>query len=453
METKTKQLLSDPPLPLLLKMATPNSIAFFIQSGVSMTEVWFIGQLGTTSLAAIALVFPLLMLMQTTAAGALGGAVTSVIARSLGAGSTARAERVVWHALTLAVAGTLFFLITFLAAGEFFLSFLGGSDETLQQATNYCLVLFSGGLFLWLVGVVSAIYRGMGNMHFPASMMIVSALIQIPLSGVLVLGAFGVPSLGIVGAAVSAVTAGFVISCIMLIRLALGNYPVKLNFSQCQLSRKLFQDLMKVFLPASLSPLVTAITIVSLTAIVGRFGEHALAGYGIGSRIEFLMIPLVFGIGASMTSLVGMSIGAGNVARAERIGWVGGSTACLLSGAAGIVLALIPEIWIPLFSKNPDVIDSATQYIQIVGPCYAFLGLGLSLYFASQGAGRMFWPVVAILARFIIAVGGAIMLASALDFGLAGVYYATATGMVVFGCTIAGSIWLGSWRESGETGS
>jgi putative MATE family efflux protein len=378
-------------MPLLLSMSAPNSVAFLIQASVSMAEVWFIGRLGSASLAAIALVFPLLMLFQTLSGGAMGGAVASAIARALGAGDLQRAETLIWHALALAAMGAVALLVVFLLAGSEFLRFLGGSGSVLEQALSYSYVLFLGGIFVWLVGVVSAIFRGMGNMRFPAAMMILSAFVQVPLSGLLITGAFGAPKLGVMGAAVSAVISSILLAAVMLIRLAGDSGQIRLTKPAAVFRRHHFADILQVALPASLSPLLTVATIIILTAIVGRFGEQALAGYGIGSRIEFLLIPLVFGIGASMTSLVGVGIGAGDIKRAEHIGTVGGLGAAGLAGGIGLILAVQPELWIPYFSQDPVVQDAATRYIQIVGPWFAFYGLGLVLYFGSQGAGALRW--------------------------------------------------------------
>ena len=231
MDPKTQHLLSAPPLGLLIALATPNSVAFFIQSFVSMTEVWVIGTLGAAPLAAIALIFPLLMLMQTLPSGALGGAVASSIARALGAGNTERAERLIWHALVIAAAGAALILGLFTAGGLSFLRFLGGSKQILEFAFGYGIVLCSGGLFLWLIGVATAIFRGMGNMRFPALMMILNAALQIPLSICLVLGLLGLPAMGVVGAALSAVLVSALVSLVMLLRLAFGSSAIKLRCS------------------------------------------------------------------------------------------------------------------------------------------------------------------------------------------------------------------------------
>ena len=413
-----------------------------------MAEVWFIGRLGSASLAAIALVFPLLMLFQTLSGGAMGGAVASAIARALGAGDLQRAETLIWHALALAAMGAVALLVVFLLAGSEFLRFLGGSGSVLAQALSYSYVLFFGGIFVWLVGVVSAIFRGMGNMRFPAAMMILSAFVQVPLSGLLITGAFGAPKLGVMGAAVSAVISSILLAAVMLIRLAGDSGQIRLTKPAAVFRRHHFADILQVALPASISPLLTVATIIILTAIVGRFGEQALAGYGIGSRIEFLLIPLVFGIGASMTSLVGVGIGAGDIERAEHIGTVGGLGAAGLAGGIGLILAVQPELWIPYFSQDPVVQDAATRYIQIVGPWFAFYGLGLVLYFGSQGAGAMGWPVVALSLRAVICVGGAVLLTESFDTGIDGVFYAVALSMVAYGVIMFCALKLGAWRSA-----
>lgn len=129
MDKKTGKLLHDPIFPLLLRMSAPNTVAFLIQAIVVLAEIWFLSKLGTTSLAAIALAFPVVMLTQQMAHGALGGAVSSSIARSLGSDDIDRAENLIWHAIVISSSGALILLVTFLLLGEYILVVLGGTGE------------------------------------------------------------------------------------------------------------------------------------------------------------------------------------------------------------------------------------------------------------------------------------------------------------------------------------
>ena len=146
-----------------------------------------------------------------------------------------------------------------------------------------------------------------------------------------------------------------------------------------------------------------------LNSVMGAFGTAAIAGYGIAARLEFLLIPLVFGLGVSMTALVGVNTGAGNFKRAERIGWTGGVSAALLTGAVGAILTIAPGLWMNLFTNDPATYATGATYLRIAGPAFLFQGLGLSLYFASQGAGTVLWPVIATILRFVVVAAAAMI--------------------------------------------
>ena len=448
MENRTQEFLTKPIIPLLIRMSAPNTIAFFIQSLVVLTEVWFISRLGTNSLAAVALAFPLLMITQTMSGGALGGAITSAIARSMGADDIEKAERLIWHSIIISLGGAISFLILFLLFGKQLLFLLGGRGEILQESYAYCSILFFGGILLWLSGSLSAVLRGMGNMRFPATLMVITSSIQVILSGGFILGWFGFPKLGVPGAAVAVLISSALMVTVILFKLRSKSIPASLRKERFQLRKILFDNIFEVAIPASLSPLLVVGTILVLTGLVGRFGTEALAGYGIGSRVEFLMIPLIFGIGTAMTSIVGANIGALNIDRAEKVGILGGSTAGFVSILIGLTLAIFPEAWIQFFTDDIKAFEVTKKYIQIVGPFYIFQGIGLSLYFASQGANAMKWPTIATIARFIIACAGGGVSVYWLDLGIESIFISSSAAMAIFGLMIFISIKKGAWRKN-----
>ena len=448
MDNRTQEFLTRPIIPLLIRMSAPNTIAFFIQSLVVLTEVWFISRLGTNSLAAVALAFPLLMITQTMSGGALGGAITSAIARSMGADDIEKAERLIWHSIIISLGGAISFLILFLLFGKQLLFLLGGRGEILQESYAYCSILFFGGILLWLSGSLSAVLRGMGNMRFPATLMVITSSIQVILSGGFILGWFGLPKLGVPGAAVAVLISSALMVTVILFKLRSKSIPASLRKERFQLRKILFDNIFEVAIPASLSPLLVVGTILVLTGLVGRFGTEALAGYGIGSRVEFLMIPLIFGIGTAMTSIVGANIGALNIDRAEKVGILGGSTAGFVSILIGLTLAVFPEAWIQFFTDDIKAFEVTKKYIQIVGPFYIFQGIGLSLYFASQGANAMKWPTIATIARFIIACAGGGISVYWLDLGIESIFISSSAAMAIFGLMIFISIKKGAWRKN-----
>ncbi len=444
----TEAFLQGPILPLLVRLASPNVLAFLIQSSVSIAEGWYVGQLGTISLAGLALVFPMLMLMQMMSAGALGGAVSAALARSVGKGSIARGEALIWHALVLNLAGAAFFTLAYFLFGQDILRLLGGRGQILNAAKAYATVLFAGCVLIWTTNILASIYRGIGAMKFPSALMVLGVAIQVPLSGALILGWGPLPQLGIMGAAVSAITSAAIVSALLLGPLLFGKPTVKLRLGAFRLQAELFKDILRVALPGAVSPFLSVFTVLFVTGLVSRFGPAALAGYGIGARLEFLLIPLIFGIGAALTAMVGVSMGAGNLNRALRIGWTGAAVAGLLSGAIGLIVAVRPDWWVGLYSKDPAVLTAGSDYLRIVGTVYLFQGVGLSLYFASQGAGTVLWPVAAGALRMLVTVGGAAMAVLVLAMGLQSIFFLTAAGMFLYGAVTALSILFGAWRKA-----
>jgi Na+-driven multidrug efflux pump len=316
----------------------------------------------------------------------------------------------------------------------------------LVQAKSYAIVLFSGCALIWIANILSSVYRGMGAMKFPSAMMVLGVFIQIPLSGALILGWGPFPKIGIAGAPISAITSALTTSTLLLMRLAFGNTLVKLRIHSFRLQLDIFKDILRVGLMAAVSPVLSVFSILCITGLVGRFGPAALAGYGIGSRLEFLLIPLIFGIGAALTSMVGVNIGAGNIKRAVRIGWSGAAVAGLLSGVIGAVVAGKPSLWVGLYTEDPAAFETGAAYLRIVGSVYAFQGIGLSLYFAFQGAGKMFWPTMVTILRVIVAVGGGAVAVLVLGWGIKGLLMMVAVGMMLYGGINALCLQLGAWN-------
>ena len=444
-DPRTRAILNGAPLPVMVRLATPSVMAFVVQAGVNMTEVWYVGQLGTQALAAMGFVFPGLMLMQMLAGGAMGGSVASAIARAMGSGDSERAQRLLWHALFIAACAAVLFFVLFVAFGRDLLLLLGARGAVLEMAMDYASIVFAGSISIWLTQILSGTFRGIGNMRFPAMLALCGGLSQVLLSGTLVLGWFGIPSMGIVGAAISIIAVATGSALVALAKLTVGKTHVPLRLEFAQLRAPLFVDIFRVGALAAISPFLSISSIMVVNGIISRFGDAMVAGYGIGSRLEFLLVPMVIGFGTAMNTMVGMNVGAGQLQRALRIAFIGGSLAAAITGSIGITLALFPQAWLGIFTEDPATIAAGSTYLRYSGWAFAFQGMGLSLYFASQGAGRVAWPVAANFFRFIIGAGGAALLVGVLGWSVEWVFICLAFGIATYGIVTAGSIWLGAW--------
>jgi MATE family, multidrug efflux pump len=164
-------------------------------------------------------------------------------------------------------------------------------------------------------------------------------------------------------------------------------------------------DILKVGIPTAINAVMTNLTVILVTGAVGLFGIKALAAYGIASRLDYIMIPILFGVCTAVLTMVGVNIGAGQMARARRIAWISSVVGLAITGSIGLVVAVFPMLWLGLFSHDPEVLNTGAIYLRIVTPAYAALGFGFVIAFAAQGAGHVFWPFVAGAARLLIAAG------------------------------------------------
>lgn len=428
---------------MLLRLAGPNVAAVTLMTSVVIADALFVGQLGTAPLASLALVFPFQTLMQMMSAGAIGGGTTSAVARALGGGSNVKAEEAAWHALVIAVLGALIYLGTLGFFSRPIFALLGGTGEALDGAVLYAGIAFGGGIATWAFYVLSAVLRGTGDTVTPARAIIAGSVAQIGLSGALTLGWGPFPSIGIAGPATAMVVCHGNAALYLMFYLARGKAGIRLRPQSVR--RAPVADIMSVGGVGLINSVTVAVTVVVTTGVVGRYGTEALAGYGLGSRLELTLTPIAFGIGAALTAAVGANIGAAQFARARRIAWTGAGITLLITGLIGLVFALFPSLWLDWFTSDPAAYGYGLLYLGIVAPFYGIFGGGQALYFASQGTGRLIRPVSVGVLRFVV-VSGVGAAALTFDWPLEAVFGGVCAGLAITGIGLALCILGPEWR-------
>jgi putative MATE family efflux protein len=443
MSPRTRRLLHGPIIRTLLLLAWPNVLVMMAQASTGLIETWWVSRLGTDALAGMALVFPGYMMMTMLSAGAIGGGISSAVARALGAGRREVADALVLHAVLINLGFGIATSALFLAFGRQIYGAMGGEGPSLEAALQYSNVVFAGNVLVWLMNALASVVRGTGNMLVPSLAICVGIVLLVPLSPLLIFGFGPVPALGIAGGGLAVVLTSVLMIAVLAWYVLSGRCVVRLRGAR--LRWPLFADILRVGTVGAVSTLQTSLTVALTTALVGTAGgPDAVAGYGTGARLEYLLIPLVFGLGAPMVALVGTNIGAGQQRRALRIALTGGALAFLVTEAIGIAAAIWPTAWLELFGTNPRMLATGVAYLRTVGPTYGFFGLGLSLYFASQGAGRLGWPLLAGLIRMTIAVGGGWAVLTVTG-SLAWAFATLGLALVVYAATLTSAVASGVW--------
>ena len=299
------------------------------------------------------------------------------------------------------------------------------------------------------MNALASVIRGTGNMLVPVA---VGLRRRRPCwfrsRRCLIFGLGPLPALGIAGGGVAVVATTALMAAILAWYILSGSSVVRFRIA------RLTAALLRRHLAGRRGRLAQhAADHVDDRADHGLVGERrpapdAVAGYGTGSRLEYLLVPLVFGLGAPLVAMVGTNIGAGQNApgaarRADRRGIAfvacrGDRASARRSGRAA---------WLGLFGDDPVMLATGANYLRFVGPFYGFFGLGLALYFASQGAGRLLWPLLAGCARLVIAVGGG-WLALAATGSESSVFVMLAVALAAYGAIIGIAVRSGVWFRS-----
>ncbi len=449
--TSLDRIRQGPILSTLLRLSAPNVLAMALAVLVAIAETFYVGRLGTTPLAALGLVFPFAMLTGTLSAGAMGGGVSSAIARAIGAADMARAHVLAMHAILIGGAMGIVYSLTFVFGGAAIFRWVGGEGGVLAEAVRYANVLFAGAIFVWMSNTLASVVRGTGNMRVPSTGLVVVGLTQVVTGGVLAFGLGPFPALGMVGVALGNIIAYASGTCFFAWYLLSGIGRLKLRPGGFPVRRELLVDILRVGALSCLSPLQTMLTMLVFTSLLARLGELPLAGYSIGLRLEFLVTSISFGVGVASVPMVGMAIGAGDVPRARRVAWVAAGVSGAIVAVVGLGVAIWPHLWADIFSQDEQVLDYAYQYLRIAGPMFPLLCAALTLYFSSQGAGKMLGPVIAGTVRLGLALGVGFWLAS---HGAPAWHYfvLTAAVMVFYGITMAGLMHLTPWGPKDSRG-
>ena len=431
-DARTHVLLTNPIAPTILRLAMPNATVMIVQILIGLLEIYFVSRAGVEALAGVAPVFPLVSLVVAIAQGAIGGGFVTTVARALGTGRAADASDYVWYAVVLGVPLGLATTAVMLVSGPALYSHMGVSGNALEIAVSYSFTIFVGATLIWLFNLLMAVVRGTGNLQVPVIVVCGGALILVPLSPALIFGAFGYPGLGPSGGAVA-----------MLVYYALGTLAyaawlwgrfgiLKPSFRLPKLSLAPALAILRVGGMSSVVSATTNLTLAIVTAYVAMGGVEALAGYGAGSRLEFLLVPLAYGIGGPAGIVISANLGAGQIDRAVSASWIGVLMAGALTELIGLAAAVFPEAWIGVFSHDPSVLQIGAEYLHRVGPFFGFFGIGYALYCIGQATRRMEASVLAALLRAAIAVLGGLVVVW-LKADVTWNFVAVALGMVAFG--------------------
>ncbi len=415
----------------LLDMALPVLLGITTMMGQALIDAYFLGKVGDRALAAHAFSFPILMIVTSVAIG-MGAGTSSVVARAIGANDMRRARRLATDSLMLSFLITAAFCVLGVLTINPLFRVLGAPEDMIPMIRSFMLILYSGVPFV-VVGMVGmASMRATGDTRLPSTLMIMGAILNVILDPIFIFGLGPVPALGLNGAAMAALIARGVIfvGAIYLLRGRLN--MVSFNRPDPIELRKSWRDILHVGIPAAGTNAIVPIATAIITALIAGYGPEAVAGFGVASRIESLVLVMFYALSAVIGPFVGQNLAVGNqdrIIESMRLSMLFCVGAGLLVAA---LLALSANALPTMFSDNESVIGVARLFLWIAPIGYAGYGLVMTINAAFNGLGRPMPGVVVSLMRTIL-LYVPLALIGQYFYGIVGIFAAYAAANVITG--------------------
>ncbi len=415
----------------LLNMALPVLVGITTMMGQSFIDAYFLGMVGDRALAAFAFGFPVLMIVTSVAIG-LGAGTSSVVARAIGAGDERRARRLATDSLILSFLITVVICVIGVLSINPLFRLLGAPGDMIPLIRGFMLILYSGVPFV-VVGMVGmASMRATGDTRLPSTLMILGAILNVALDPIFIFGLGPVPALGLNGAAVAALLArgAIFLGAIYLLRGRLN--MISFNKPDAAELRKSWRDILHVGIPAAATNAIVPIVTAIITAMIATYGPHAVAGFGVASRIESLVLVMFYALSAVIGPFVGQNLSVGSQERileSLRLSML----FCVVSGlVVAALLALVSGYLPTIFSDSQEVVRVGTLFLLLAPIGYAGYGLVMAINAAFNGMGKPMPGVVVSLMRTVF-LYVPLALVGRYFFDIAGIFVAYALANIITG--------------------
>jgi putative MATE family efflux protein len=422
----------------LKALALPMAVGFVALNSYSIADTYFVGQLGTLQLAAIGFTFPVAFTMVAIGLG-VGIATSSVLARLLGTGDRDAVQRITTHALLLGALLGVALLVIGLATIEPVFLALGADERTLPLIRDYMRPYYFGSVLFVLPMVGNFSLRAMGDSKVPAVILSLSAIVNIVLDPLLIFGLWGFPRLELQGAAIATVLANAVTVVASLTILYRRERMIRWRYVNVDDLWDSWRRLLHIAIPATATNLLLPVTFAAITAMVAVYGPEAVAGFAVASRLESVVLIVIFAVQASVGPVVGQNYGVGLLGRVRDAISLSNRFLLIYSLVFAVILFMFARPMAELFDENPVVVETATAYLRIVPFTYGAFGVMMISLGGFNSLGRPMPPAILTFVKFVIIY---LPLAWVLtrSIGITGIFWANAVSHVLLG--IASAIWL-----------
>jgi len=374
--TKKPLLIEGPVAKTLFNLTIPMIIGMVGMVAFNLADTFFVGQLGTQELAALSFTFPIIMVIGSLAMG-IGTGASAVISQAIGRGDHHKVKRLTTDSLILSFLLVAFFVLFGMMTIDPLFSLLGAEPEIIPLVREYMVIWYPGVLFLIIPMVGNSAIRATGDTKTPSAIMLVAVAVNIVLDPLLIFGLGPFPMLGLAGAAIATVVSRAITLVVALWVLYYRDRMMTFELPSQKEVIDSWKSILNIGLPVAGTRLLIPISMGVIYALVASYGHEAVAAFGVGIRIEFFAMTVVFALSTVIGPFVGQNWGAHQFDRVVQGVRYSNIFSLVWGVAMFAILALASRPIASLFNDDPQVISIIMLFLWIVPVGYALFGVFL----------------------------------------------------------------------------
>ena len=392
-----------PILPLIFSMSLPAMFSMLVQALYNIVDSYFVAQVSEKALAAVSLAFPLQNLLIAFAVGTAVG-VTSLISRRLGQGLQEEANAAATHGILLAVATWVLFALYGAFFSTPFFHLFETDPEIIQMGDTYISIccIFSFGVFVEIC--LERTLQATGNMIWPMIFQLIGAVTNIIMDPILIFGWFGLPAMGVAGAAIATVMGQILAMVVATLVVTFGKHDVHVSFRRFRLSWRTIKDIYVVGIPSIVMQSIGTVMTMALNGILSGFSTAAYTVFGIYFKLQSFVFMPVFGLNQGLLPILGYNYGARNRKRMMTAFRDGCAIALVIMAAGMAVFLAAPQWLLSIFNASAELLEIGIPALRIICTCFLFAALGIVCSTLFQAVGKGVYSLIVSLMRQLAAL-------------------------------------------------
>ncbi|WP_026476901.1 MATE family efflux transporter [Alkaliphilus transvaalensis] len=441
-----RQLILNGAMPkVILTLAAPIMFNNFVQTLYNLADTyWVSSTLGTTEVAAITLVFPIIFLTLSLGMG-VNIAGTALISQYTGSEDKKSASRVASQMFCFSLILSLFLSVIGYFATPTIIRAMGGEGDILKYASQYLRIMFWEMPFIFMFFVYNAIKQGQGDTVSPMILNVCGVVLNIILDPIFIVTL----GLGVPGVAIATVLSRGIFAIYAVYTLFAHKNGITLSLKNLRIEKEVLFKIIKIGFPATVGQSASAIGFIFLNSFVLAYGDHTLAAFGIGNRINSLILMPVMGIGNALATIIGQNLGAENKSRAKLAFKTAIKLSTLFMVAGAIIMYFLSEKIVGIFIKdNAVTFQQSLDYLRLISASLPLMGFFQVFVGTFQGSGHTFYAMIMEMGRlWCLRVPMIVLFGRYTNWGANGVWYAMvlSNGLI---CLVGLLIYfIGNWEE------